>query len=210
MNNIILSQLNPVSHLISGDDKPLCMMQGIEGSNAALFIGYHAKIGTIHAILDHTYYSATVNCVRINDTEVGETEINAILAGYFNVPVVFISGDQAVCHDAKSFIGDHLETAVVKKAIGRSAAECLHPEVSQQLIRKGVKKALNLLSRAKPLEVKLPVKFEVEFFLTQMADQASIYPFAERIGGRTIKIQGKTVLEGYRSFISILELAKIS
>ena len=44
MTNIILSQLNPAAHLISGYDKPLCMMQGVEGHDAALFIGYHAKI----------------------------------------------------------------------------------------------------------------------------------------------------------------------
>jgi len=210
MTNIILSQLNPVAHLISGYDKPLCMMQGIEEHDAALFIGYHAKIGTLHAILDHTYFSSLVNCVRLNGTEVGEAEINAFLAGHFNVPVVFLSGDEVVCHDAKSFIGKHLETAIVKKAIGRAAAECLHPNKSHQLIKKGVKKALDCLSIAKPLYINLPITFEVEFFLTQMADQASIYPFAERINGRTIKVQGKTVLEGYRAFMSILELARIS
>ena len=44
MTNIILSQLNPAAHLISGYDKPLCMMQGVKGHDAALFIGYHAKI----------------------------------------------------------------------------------------------------------------------------------------------------------------------
>ena len=210
MTNIILSQLNPAAHLISGYDKPLCMMQGVEGHDAALFIGYHAKIGTLHAILDHTYFSSLVNCVRLNGTEVGEPEINTVLAGHFNVPVVFLSGDEVVCHDAKSFIGEHLETAIVKKAIGRAAAECLHPDKSHQLIKKGVKKALDSLSIAKPLYINLPITFEVEFFLTQMADQASIYPFAERINGRTIKVQGKTVLEGYRAFMSILELARIS
>lgn len=210
MTNIILSQLNPVAHLISGYDKPLCMMQGVEGQDAALFIGYHAKIGTLHAVLDHTYFSSLVNCVRLNGTEVGEPEINAVLAGHFNVPVVFLSGDEVVCHDAKSFIGEHLETAIVKKAIGRTAAECLHPDKSHQLIREGVKKSLSRLSSVKPLYINLPVTFEVEFFLTQMADQASICPFAERIDGRTIKVQGKTVLEGYQAFINILELARIS
>ena len=210
MTNIILSQLNPTARLISGDDKPLCMMQGVEGCDGVLFVGYHAKIGTLHAILDHTYYSSMVNCVRLNGTEVGESEINAVLAGHFNVPVVFLSGDEAVCHDAKSFIGEHLETVIVKKAVGRTAADCLHPEKSHQLIREGVKKSLGRLPSAKPLYINLPVTFEVEFFTTEMANQASIYPFAERINGRTVKVQGKTVLEGYRAFISILGLARIS
>lgn len=210
MTNIILSQLNPAARLISGYDKPLCMLQGIEGSDAALFVGYHAKMGTLNAILDHTYYSTRVSCVKLNGIEVGEPEINVVLAGYFNVPVIFLSGDDTVCHDAKSFVGEQLETAVVKKAISRAAAECLHPDKSHQLIQKGVKKALNNLSSAKPFQVSFPVTFEVEFFLTQMADQASIYPYAERINGRTVKVEGRTVLEGYQAFMNLMELARIS
>ena len=209
MTNIILSQLNPMARLISGHDKPLSMMQGVERCDGALFIGYHAKIGTLHAILDHTYFSSLVNCVRLNDTEVGEPEINTILAGHFNVPVVFLNDDEVVCHDAKTFIGEHLETAIVKKALGRAVAECLHPEKSHQLIKDGVKKAISRLSSVKPFHINLPVTFEVKSFTTEMADQASIYPFVERISGRTIKVQGKTVLEGYRAFMSILGLARI-
>ncbi|HUU50965.1 MAG TPA: M55 family metallopeptidase [Nitrospinota bacterium] len=209
MTNIILSQLNPVAHLISGFDKPLCMMQGVEGCDGTLLIGYHAKIGTLHAILDHTYYAPMVNCVRLNGIEVGEPEINTVIAGHFNVPVIFLSGDETVCRDAKAFIGEHLETAIVKKAFGRAGAECLHPEKSHQLIRDGVKKAISGLSSVKPFHVDLPVTVEVKFFTAEMADQAYIYPFVERINGRTIKVQGKTVLEGYRAFMSILGLARI-
>ena len=209
MTNIILSQLNPAAHLISGFDKPLCMMQGVEGCDGTLLIGYHAKIGTLHAILDHTYNAPMVNRVRLNEIEVGEPEINTVIAGHFNVPVIFLSGDETVCRDAKAFIGEHLETAIVKKAFGRAGAECLHPEKSHQLIRDGVRKAISGLSSVKPFHVDLPVTVEVKFFTTEMADHASIYPFAERIGGRTIKVQGETVLEGYRAFMSILGLARI-
>jgi len=208
MTNIVLSQLHPQAHLISGDDKPLCMMQGVEGCNAALFIGYHAKIGTIHAVLDHTYFSSIVNRVSLNGMEVGELEINAAVAGHFNVPVVFVSGDEATCHDAKAFIADWLETAAIKKALGRTAAECLHPEESHQLIKAGVRKALSRLSVAKPIHLNLPVTFEVGFFTTQMADQATVYPFGERVDGRTIRVQGKTVLEGYQAFFTVLMLGR--
>jgi len=210
MTNILLSQLNPEAKLISGSDKPLCMLQGIEGCDAAFFVGYHAKIGTLNAILDHTYYSSRVSNVKLNGIAVGEPEINTVLAGYFNVPVVFLSGDDTVCNDAKSFIGNQLHTAIVKKALGRAAAECLHPDKTHKLIKEGAKKALENFSNAKAYKINSPVEFEVEFFLTHMADQASLYPFAERIDGKTIKVEGKTVLEGYRAFMNLLELAKIS
>ncbi|MDR3355284.1 MAG: M55 family metallopeptidase, partial [Synergistaceae bacterium] len=40
--------------LLSGSSKELCMTEGLEGADAAFFVGYHAKAGTAKAILDHT------------------------------------------------------------------------------------------------------------------------------------------------------------
>ena len=39
-------------------------------------------------------------------------------------PVIMISGDQTACAEAKTLIGDAIQTAVVKQARGRMAAEC--------------------------------------------------------------------------------------
>ncbi len=97
----------------------------------------------------------------------------------------------------------------MKRALGRAAAECLHPDKTHKLIKEEAKKALENLSNAKVYKINSPIKFEVEFFLTHMADQASLYPFAERIDGKTVKVQGETFLEGYRAFMNLLELARI-
>lgn len=133
----------------------------------------------------------------MNGIEVGEPELNASLAGHFEVPVIFLSGDETMCRLARGFIGDWVEAAAVKTAIGRGAAECLHPEVTKKLIKDGVKKALSKLSEAQPVRVEMPVRIDIELASTEMADMAAICPCAERVDGRTITVAGKTVLEAY-------------
>jgi len=208
MTNLFLAKLDPRAHLISGSVKPLSMMQGVEGCNAALFVGYHAKIGTLHGVLDHTYSGSTINRVRLNGVEVGEPEINAAVAGHFDVPVVFVSGGETVCQLVKESIGEWVEVAAVKLDLGRVSAECLHPQETHKIIKMGVKKALTNLAQAKPVKVDLPATVEVEFFTSQMADQAAVCPFTERVDARTIKVQGSTVLEGFRAFRTVASLGR--
>src|SRR5690625_4216985 len=44
MNNLLIDELHKEAELITGDVKPLSMMQGIDGSfSGAMFIGYHAR-----------------------------------------------------------------------------------------------------------------------------------------------------------------------
>ncbi|MEP7383237.1 MAG: M55 family metallopeptidase, partial [Gemmatimonadota bacterium] len=81
--------------LITGQPKPLGMTQGLDSTfDAAVYIGYHAPGSTANAVHGHTFSSA-LKVVRLNGKEVGEYGLNAIVAGYWGVPVVFISGDRA-------------------------------------------------------------------------------------------------------------------
>lgn len=207
MTNLPIAKLNPKARLISGFTKPLVMMQGVEGTDAALFIGYHARMGTLHGALDHTFFGGVVSRVSLNGTEVGEPELNAVIAGHFNVPVVFISGDETVCELAKASIGKWLETAPVKKALGRTAVECLHPDVTGEMIKSGVRRALTNLDAARPLQTDLPARLEIELTDSEMADVAEICPGTKRLDARTIVVQGETVLEAFHAFQTIGLLA---
>lgn len=97
MRNIILEELNENAELITGSPKPLSMMQGIDKTfNAVLFVGYHAMRGTYKGVLEHTYHGNIVSDVFFNSKRYGETGMNAAVAGYFKVPIVLVTGDQAV------------------------------------------------------------------------------------------------------------------
>lgn len=209
MTNLPLVKLHPQARLISGFVKPLGMMQGVQGADAAMFIGYHARVGTPHAILDHTLYGAAFNRVWLGESEVGEPEINAALAGEFQVPVVFVSGDATACELAKEFIGDWLVTVAVKHPVSKTAAECLHPEVTQTLIREGTKKALQQLAKAKPVRLNPPIKLRLELKDTEMADLAVLCPLVERLGGRIIEIQGDKVSKVYQTMEVVGLLATV-
>lgn len=193
MRNIKPEHLNKAAVLARGAPKPLTQMSGIEsGFDAAIFIGYHAMKGTKHAILDHTISGGTVDYVKINGFEVGETAIGAALAGYYGVPLVFVSGDLAVTKEAQTFV-PKIKTVAVKEALSRTGAKCLHPEKARELIRSGVAEAVNKRTEVKPFTFKPPIELQVRYANSLMADVVEFMPLVERVDGRTIRI----VLDDY-------------
>ncbi len=210
MTNISLEKLNSKARLLSGMNKPLLQMEGVKDCNAALFVGYHSRYGTLNSTLDHSYWSTLMDSISLNGQEVGEPELNAVLAGAYGVPVVFLSGDETTCAGAKAYIGGWLETVAVKRATGRESAICRHPDVTAPLITEGVEKGLRNLSHAKPCVVDLPLTLDMKFVMSKMADQAAVYPHAKRLDGRTVQIESATVEEGYRAMLTLFALARNS
>ncbi|MFC2079299.1 M55 family metallopeptidase [Candidatus Bipolaricaulota bacterium] len=210
MMNLDLVALNPAALLISGENKPLLQMEGVKDCDIAFFIGYHSKGGSPQATLDHTYWSSLVSEIVVNDAAIGEAEFNALLAGEFDVPVVLLSGDEATCASARSFIGEWLETAAVKRSIGRESSVCLHPTLTTQLIRDAAKKAVMARSAARPCKAVLPITLDIEFFKSSMADQATVFPDARRLDARSVRIEADSVERAYRLMLTLFALARNS
>ena len=208
MRNIILDELHPEAQLIMGNVKPLSMMQGIDGSfDAVFFIGYHAKMGTTSAILDHTYSGSQVVSYKINGIELGETGQNALIAGVYDVPVVLVTGDRKVTEEAKEILGN-INTVAVKEGISRYTAKTLHPEKAHSLIEKSAKSALERLDEMNPYSVgDGPYTLELELFRSNMADQAVLIPGVERIGARTVKYTHQDYLTLYKCFRAIINMS---
>ena len=96
------------------------MMPALDESyDGVILLGHHARAGTLNGFLDHTMSSASWFEYRINDVAVGEIGIEAAYAGHFDVPVVAVTGDEAVCAEARELF-DQVEVAVVKWGIGRN------------------------------------------------------------------------------------------
>ncbi len=208
--NILLEELDPRASLNSGSPTPLSMVQGIDsGVDAAIFIGYHARVGSLHAVLDHTWSSIRVTNVWLNGRLVGEFGLNGAVCGHFGVPVLMVSGDQTVCAEAKEWVPG-VETAVVKKASGRYAAECLPLSTSQELIRETATRSVNRFlagDSPTPLRVKTPVKVEIEMASTQMADMAVVLPGAQRVDGRKLAYEAEDMVKAYLAFRGMVALA---
>ena len=209
-SNILIERLDPRANLNCGTPSPFSMVQGVDaGVDAAFFIGYHARAGSLNAILDHTWSSARVANVWLNGRLTGEFGLNASVCGHFDVPALMVSGDQTVCAEARDWVPG-VEVAQVKKAAGRWSAECLPLEASRQLIQETAERAVRNFMGGKhpqPLKTGTPVKVKVEFLATQMADSSVILPGAVRVDGRTVEFSAADMPAAYLAFRSAVGLA---
>ena len=207
MRNLLAEELHQAAELLSGDPKPQSMVEGIDGGfDAALFIGYHARAGTRHAILDHTY-ADRIHDVRLNGRPVGELGINAAFAGVAGVPVALVSGDSALVAEARELLGDHVAAVVVKEAVSRHAARSVAPAVACRMIRDGVTGALRRSHTSFVLAP--PISVEVDFALTIHADMAELCPGATRTGGRTVAFTRQDYREVFRAWRAMLNLSAV-
>jgi len=198
--NLLPEMLNKNSKLIrdwSGGF--MSMMEGIDESfDAVVFIGYHAKAGTPNAILEHTMSSKNILDVSINNLSMPEAGVNALIAGYYNVPVVFIAGEKAVCDQTKNLLGK-VNSFAVKKGLGNAALN-FHPEVSREKIRAGVKEALNNLSKFKPYKLEGPYTLVVKYKNEEMVNNKSMQPGVERTGDWELTYKSNDILDIVKTF----------
>jgi D-amino peptidase len=207
--NILVEEVDRRVTLNSGSPSPFSMVQGVEqGIDAAMFVGYHAKHGTLHAILDHTWSNVRISNLWINGRLTGEFGLNGAFCGHFNAPVILVTGDQSICAEAAEWVPD-IETVQVKTAHGRQSAEFLPLTVAQEMIQAGARAAVDrFFSGNKPAVIRMrtPIEVKIEFANTLMADQANLYPGCERTDGRTIRFTAADMPAAYLGFRAAVNL----
>jgi D-amino peptidase len=187
MRNLIPEQLHPEVRFITGNDKPLGMVQGVDldGVGAVFYTGYHAKAGTPAAPLAHTW-TGWLNDVRLGGTSTGEFGINAAVAGHFGIPVVLVTGDSKAVVQTQALLGEQVVGAVVKEGISTFSALHLHPLKAQQVIREAAEAAIRQLGSARPFTLEAGRSVELEFDHQARADQAVLVPGVSRTGERSV------------------------
>ena len=209
--NILIEELDERAVLNSGSPMPLSMVHGVDqGVDGVFYVGYHGRMGAQNAILDHTWSDERVANLWINDKLFGESALNGAVCGHFGVPVIMISGDQTVCAEVREAFGD-VETAQVKKAIGRMAAECLPPAVTSRLIEDAAQRAVERLRAGQapaPLKVPAPISMVLELVQSEMADKAMIMPGARRLEDRKVQYVADNMVTIYYAFRTLLALAR--
>jgi len=192
--NIIPSLLHPKAKLLRGvTSRPENMMLGIDETfDAVIFIGYHAKAGTEDGVLAHTS-SGNVIDLSVNGISLPEGGYNALIAGLYDVPVVFVAGDNWICNQLKELLG---EVVTCETKIGMGSAELgLHPDVVRERIRKGVSGALDDLSRFKPYKLTSPYTMTLK-----VKKERDLYPGAEKTGEREFVFTSADFLEVMDAF----------
>jgi D-amino peptidase len=208
MRNLHPQDMIGKAMLITGKHKPMYMMEGLDSSfDGVCFVGYHGSIGAEHAVLSHTYNPGAIWEVRINGDVVGESAINALVATHYNVPVIFISGDEVTVQEAQN-IAPNAEKVVVKQSLGRFAAAHIHPTVACEMLQKGASRAVRNVKEMHPPVFTRPVSLEVTFLVADMAEMALWIRGVERVGPRTITIRSEDLLELYRMFVTVVTLTR--
>ena len=186
MRNLLLEQLDPRARVIKGLQKPMCMVQGLDAAfHAAVFVGYHSCAGTEHGVLNHTLLGKEVQNLLLNGDPIGETRLNALVAGELGVPVAFVAGDDTVCREARAVLGADLPTYAVKDGIDMLVASCLHPEVTADGIRTGVAGALRDLAARSPHVADGPLTYTFEWNSTTIAATCECIPGVHKPTPRT-------------------------
>ena len=181
--------------LVRSWPRPLMMMEGIDGSfDAALLVGYHASTGNTAGVRAHTMSSANLAGLKVNGVEMPEAGVSALIAGHFGVPVVMISGDDAIAAEATALLGD-LETAVVKWSYGFHSARTLMPEPARQVIADHTRAALGRLDAFEPYRVEGPLALDLTFKNYMPAEVLSYLPGVERVDAHTIRYVARDMTE---------------
>ncbi|MFM7365660.1 MAG: M55 family metallopeptidase [Cuspidothrix sp.] len=201
--NIDPSQLPYPVQLIKGwSGHPYSMVQGLDSSFAALIlIGYHSPSGSGQNPLAHTF-SPNINRMLLNGQLVSEFHLMAITAAYEQVPVVFVSGDAALCQGVKDY-NSKIETVYTIKGMGESVWG-IHPQLVLEQIQTGVTQALQQREQIQVQPLPEYFQFEVEYKHPPLAYKYSFYP------GATLKGEQSVILETNNWFDIIRSLSFIA
>ncbi len=210
MRNLLPEELDRRVRFISGNDKPLGMVQGVDldGVGCLFYTGYHAKAGTPAAPLAHTW-TGWLNDVRFDGVSTGEFGINAAVAGAYGVPVTFVCGDDKAVAQTQAMLGPQVVGVAVKEGISTFAALHLHPATARELIRDGAERAVRDGAGARPWTLPAGCRVELEFDHQARADQAVLVPGVDRTGERSIAWTPADGEEFGRTFRAVMKAAGI-
>lgn len=193
--NLLPLDVDPRAKLLRGQGTgPKNMMEGIDSTfDAVIFIGYHAKAGTPNAILEHTSTGNVVD-FSINGVSLPEGGYNALVAGLYNVPVVFVAGDRAVVEQIRGLLGP-IGGVAVKEEIGGDASLGLSPERAQTAIRDGVANALRNRASAKVYKLTPPYNM-----VLKVRTERPLYPGAVKSNPGEFTFSHQSLLEVLNAF----------
>lgn len=173
--NLLPADVDPRARLLRGASTgPRNMMEGIDSTfDAVVFIGYHAKAGTPNAILEHTSTGNVID-ISINGVSLPEAGYNALTAGLYGVPVVFIAGDRAVVDQVRGLLGP-IGAVAVKEEVG-DASLGLSPRRAQEEIRREVEQAIRERARARPYRIPGPYTM-----VLKVGQERPLHPGAQKV-----------------------------
>lgn len=195
MRNLRLEDLEPGAHLISHSFKKSGMMEGLDDSfDAAIFIGYHAQARSPNGLFAHTG-SGVVADVRVNGRSLGEGGLNTLVAGWYGVPVVLVTGDDVAVKQVGT-VATGARTVAVKRAINPRAVDLRPLDDVHREIEAAAREAVAGARKTSPKR-EATYKVEVQFRDTLIPEVAESLPGMQRPAPDTIAFSADTMPRAY-------------
>jgi D-amino peptidase len=161
-------------------------LEGLETATAGvLMVGQHAMAGTLHGFLDHTQCPKEICRYLINGEEHGEMSQFALMAGAFGVPLLHVSGDEALCAEARRLF-PWVATTATKRGTGWATCELYPADEVRAQIRRDVAAAIQLRTQAQVWKQPMPAEVTVEYAWSEFADRLAAVPGVRRPHARTV------------------------
>lgn len=176
-------------HRLGVEDGKRRWMVGLNETVTGFMLpGHHAKAGTPGAFLPHTWTFSWAD-FQINGQSVGEMGIEACFAGHWDIPVIFASGDETACAEARQLF-PWIVTSVVKWGTSwRESCNGMDLESAHRQTGVKMKEALEKLKRGecRPYKPALPMTVRVQMATIELAVKAAQLPGVLRIDDHTVE-----------------------
>ena len=157
---IDFENLDPRAQIVHGHERPFWLPLLDETCDATVLVGAHAKAESPPATDYHTM-SKAIKDWSINGVSFGEMGLQALIAGHFGVPMIFVSGEAYACEEISDLIPGIVTTAV-KRGLSRRSAVSWTAQKAREMIRADAKQALEQRDKVKPLKFDAPLLFRDE------------------------------------------------
>ena len=161
-------------------------LDGLDAATAGVvMVGQHAMAGTLGGFLDHTQCPKEICRFLINGEEHGEMSQFALHAGAFGVPLLHVSGDEALCTEARRLF-PWAGTTPTKRGTGWETCELYPVADVRARIRREVAEAIGRRGAAQVWRIPSPFEITVEFGWSAFADRLAVFPGVRRPHARTV------------------------
>ncbi len=203
--NLLLEKLPEDIMVIRSWPRRFGMVAGIDDTfDGVMLIGYHSSTTNKEGVRAHTFSSARLTDVQLNDISVSEGMWAAVVTGHFDVPIILVTGDDIAIKEVKDFVGD-VETVMVKEAMGFHSAKTMTPAAGAKAIRAASEKAVRRIRDFKPYKMPGPINLDVSYKHYRPTEALDYLSIVDRIDSHTIRFTGDDMVAVADFFVFLLE-----
>ncbi len=196
-----IDEIHPRAQLLQGRLTPANYYLEDERYEGIMFVGQHAMAAAKNGVLAHSQ-SFNVQNIFINGQPVGEIGQVAAIAGYFNIPVIMLSGDQAACEELL-VLQPKAETVAVKRLAGKTSTLSISHAEAKTRIESSARRAVEHIREFAPWRISGSVELKFEFYPETAGASSTELSRGEhkQVLPRTIIYRGRNVLEAFEEWL---------